>query len=211
MSASARDRKTGIAPMLSVRRGSKAIEFYKAAFGAGELFRIDSENGEVVARLSVGAAEFWVADESPEHKFQPRVPRRRHCAYGHDRGRSGCRFRSRRRRGRHRGLAPQQPIRLAPGTNRRPVRTPLGNRQAVVRRLLSQIGNNRLRAQRLARPTQREPRLGPLLRRRLEISFGQLRLGFHGLAPAVARLFLLAQRFPHVPEVEQRFCELRLL
>jgi len=42
--------------MLSVRRGAKAIEFYKAAFGAGELFRIDSETGEVVARLSVGAA-----------------------------------------------------------------------------------------------------------------------------------------------------------
>ena len=66
------DPKTSIAPMLSVRRGAKAIEFYKAAFGAGELFRIDSETGEVVARLSVGAAEFWVADESPENKnFSP--------------------------------------------------------------------------------------------------------------------------------------------
>ncbi len=64
--------KTSIAPMLSVRRGAKAIEFYKAAFGAGELFRIDAENGEVVARLSVAEAEFWVADESPEHKnFSP--------------------------------------------------------------------------------------------------------------------------------------------
>jgi len=58
--------------MLSVRRGAKAIEFYKAAFGAGELFRVDDENGEVVARLTVGAAEFWVADESPEHlNFSP--------------------------------------------------------------------------------------------------------------------------------------------
>ena len=58
--------------MLSVRRGAKAIEFYKAAFGAGELYRIDSEDGAVVARLSVGPAEFWVADESPEHKnFSP--------------------------------------------------------------------------------------------------------------------------------------------
>jgi PhnB protein len=64
--------KTSIAPMLSVRRGAKAIEFYKAAFGAGELFRIDAENGDVVARLSVGGAEFWVADESPENKnFSP--------------------------------------------------------------------------------------------------------------------------------------------
>ena len=71
-SESARDRKTTIAPMLSVRSGAKAIEFYKAAFGAGELFRIDSKGGEVVARLSVGEAEFWVADESPEHfNFSP--------------------------------------------------------------------------------------------------------------------------------------------
>ncbi len=63
---------TGIAPMLSVRKGAKAIEFYKAAFGAGELFRIDSPDGAVVARLAVGSAEFWVADESPEHKnFSP--------------------------------------------------------------------------------------------------------------------------------------------
>ncbi len=61
-----------IAPMLSVRRGARAIEFYKAAFGAGELFRLDGENGSVVARLSVEGAEFWVADESPEHlNFSP--------------------------------------------------------------------------------------------------------------------------------------------
>ncbi len=71
-SKSATDPQITIAPMLSVRRGAKAIEFYKAAFGAGELFRLDSESGEVVARLFVGAAEFWVADESPEHQnFSP--------------------------------------------------------------------------------------------------------------------------------------------
>jgi PhnB protein len=58
--------------MLSVRNGSKAIDFYKAAFGATELFRLDSETGEVVARLAVETAEFWVADESPEHfNFSP--------------------------------------------------------------------------------------------------------------------------------------------
>jgi PhnB protein len=58
--------------MLSVRRGAKAIEFYKSAFGASELFRLDSEDGAIVARLSAQGAEFWVADESPEHKnFSP--------------------------------------------------------------------------------------------------------------------------------------------
>jgi PhnB protein len=50
----------------------KALEFYKEAFGTNELFRINSEDGAVVARLSVGGAEFWVADESPEHfNFSP--------------------------------------------------------------------------------------------------------------------------------------------
>jgi len=58
--------------MLSVRNGAKALEFYKAAFSAGELFRIDADDGAVVGRLSVQGAEFWVADESPEHlNFSP--------------------------------------------------------------------------------------------------------------------------------------------
>jgi len=64
--------QTSIAPMLSVRRGAEAIEFYKSAFGAEVLYRVDAPNGEVVARLSVDGAEFWVADESPEHQnFSP--------------------------------------------------------------------------------------------------------------------------------------------
>ncbi len=44
------------------------MEFYKAAFGAVEVFRMDAPDGAVVARLSVdGVAEFWLGDESPEH------------------------------------------------------------------------------------------------------------------------------------------------
>ncbi len=63
---------TTIAAVLSTRNGAKAIKFYQAAFGATELFRIDDQSGAVVARLSVAAAEFWVADESPEHSnFSP--------------------------------------------------------------------------------------------------------------------------------------------
>jgi len=69
---SAKEHRTSIAPMLSVRNGAKAIEFYKKAFDAGVVFRHDDENGSVVARLSVEGAEFWVADESPEHlNFSP--------------------------------------------------------------------------------------------------------------------------------------------
>lgn len=68
----AEDRKTSIAPMLSVRNGAKAVEFYKVAFGAQELFRVDDESGAVVAQLSAGGADFWLADESPEHfNFSP--------------------------------------------------------------------------------------------------------------------------------------------
>jgi len=64
--------KTTIAPMLSVRRGAQAIDFYQSAFGASVLFRIDGEGGSVVAQLSAGGAEFWVADESSEHlNFSP--------------------------------------------------------------------------------------------------------------------------------------------
>jgi PhnB protein len=64
--------ETSIAPMLSVRNGLKALDFYKAAFGAEEVFRVENENREVVARLSVGGAEFWIADESPQHQnFSP--------------------------------------------------------------------------------------------------------------------------------------------
>jgi PhnB protein len=71
-SQAGKDQKTAIAPMLSVRNGKRAIEFYKAAFGAAELFRLDDASGAVVARLSVEGAEFWVADESPEHlNFSP--------------------------------------------------------------------------------------------------------------------------------------------
>ena len=56
-----------VAPMLSVRDGAAAVEFYKAAFGAAEVFRIEDPSGAVVARLSVDGAEFWLSDESPEH------------------------------------------------------------------------------------------------------------------------------------------------
>jgi PhnB protein len=61
------DTKTSIAPLLSVRQGARAVEFYQAAFGARELFRVENAAGEVVARLAVEDAEFWVADESPEN------------------------------------------------------------------------------------------------------------------------------------------------
>jgi hypothetical protein len=48
--------QTGVSPELSVRRGREAVEFYKAAFGAVEIYRVGGtdEHEEVVAQLSVG-------------------------------------------------------------------------------------------------------------------------------------------------------------
>jgi PhnB protein len=59
--------KTTIAPWLGLRSGARAIEFYKAAFGSEQVYRIEDPDGNVVARLSAGGAEFWLSDESPEH------------------------------------------------------------------------------------------------------------------------------------------------
>jgi len=65
---------TAVSPQLSVRRGRDAVEFYKAAFGAVEIYRVGGSelHEEVVSQLAVGATSFWVADESPPHKnFSP--------------------------------------------------------------------------------------------------------------------------------------------
>lgn len=76
MKASRRGRnyETSISPMLSVRNGAAAIEFYKSAFGATVMSRIDAPDGPIVAKLSVEGADFWLADESPEHgNFSPQT------------------------------------------------------------------------------------------------------------------------------------------
>jgi PhnB protein len=58
--------------MLSVRGGARAVAFYKAAFGAEEILRVESPDGSVVAHLAVATSEFWIADESPAHRnFSP--------------------------------------------------------------------------------------------------------------------------------------------
>ncbi len=68
------DQRPTVIAQLSVRRGREAIEFYKRAFGAVELYRVGGtdENAAVVSQLGVADSSFWVADESPEHaNFSP--------------------------------------------------------------------------------------------------------------------------------------------
>ena len=55
---------TSIAPWLTVSQNAKAIEFYKSALGASEVYRYDSPTGGSVVRLSVNGAEFWVSEDT---------------------------------------------------------------------------------------------------------------------------------------------------
>src|SRR5690242_2068735 len=64
--------QSSLAPWLSVRNGARAVEFYKSAFGAIEIYRVEDPTGSVVSRLSIDGAEFWLSDESPAHgNFSP--------------------------------------------------------------------------------------------------------------------------------------------
>ena len=60
--------ETRISTFLNVRRGAEAIEFYTKAFGAVVVQRLDSDDGGVVAHLTVGTGDFWLADESLPHQ-----------------------------------------------------------------------------------------------------------------------------------------------
>jgi PhnB protein len=63
-------QRPALMPLLNVDDGARAVEFYKAAFGAEVLFMITE--GGVVANLAIGGAEFWLADSSPQHhNFSP--------------------------------------------------------------------------------------------------------------------------------------------
>lgn len=64
-----------IAPWLSVRNGAQAVDFYKSAFGAIEVYRLEVPGGGVVAKLSVDGAEFWLSGEPPESgNVSPELP-----------------------------------------------------------------------------------------------------------------------------------------
>ena len=57
---------TSIAPWFTVKTIVEAADFYKSAFGAIEVYRLEEPEGVLqVVRLSVDGAEFWLSDESP--------------------------------------------------------------------------------------------------------------------------------------------------
>src|SRR5688572_15339153 len=62
------DQTGTITPHLTVKNANQAIEFYRKAFGAEELYRLPAEDGKVAhAALKIGNAVIWLADELPAY------------------------------------------------------------------------------------------------------------------------------------------------
>ena len=65
---------TTIAPWLAVRDAQEALDFYRAAFGAVEMDRLDDDEGKpAVARLSIDGATFWIQDDVDASPVAPGV------------------------------------------------------------------------------------------------------------------------------------------
>lgn len=54
-----------LAPWLTVGDGDAAVEFYRTAFGAVEVYRLDTPDGGLISRLKIGEhAEFWLSSDA---------------------------------------------------------------------------------------------------------------------------------------------------
>jgi PhnB protein len=59
-----------VTPYLAVKGAAKAIDFYKQAFGATELFRMQSPDGNIGhAEIKIGDCIIMIADEYPDMKW----------------------------------------------------------------------------------------------------------------------------------------------
>ena len=52
--------------MLTVKGADAAIDFYKRAFGAEEIGRVEVEGRIIIAEVRIAEAKFYLSDESPE-------------------------------------------------------------------------------------------------------------------------------------------------
>lgn len=58
-----------VTPYLYIKGAAQALDFYKKAFGAEELFRMDSPDGKIGhAEIQIGDSRIMLADEHPEMK-----------------------------------------------------------------------------------------------------------------------------------------------
>ena len=56
-----------VTPYLSIRGAAQAIEFYKKAFGAEVVFRLDMDGGKIGhAEIRIGDSHIMLADEFPD-------------------------------------------------------------------------------------------------------------------------------------------------
>ncbi len=62
---------TGVIPYLAVHGASEALEFYKRAFGAEELFRMPAEDGKRLmhCNLMINNSHLMMSDDFPEHGY----------------------------------------------------------------------------------------------------------------------------------------------
>jgi len=61
-----------VTPYLIVTDGARAIDFYKRAFGALELLRLDGPDGKVAhAELKIGDSIIMLSEEMPGHTRSP--------------------------------------------------------------------------------------------------------------------------------------------
>jgi PhnB protein len=65
--------ETSIAPWLAVNDAQKAVDFYREAFGAVEVYSLDDHGRVVLAQLSVGGAAFWVQEDADASPVAPGV------------------------------------------------------------------------------------------------------------------------------------------
>lgn len=60
-----------ITPYLIISGAAAAIDFYKKAFGASELFRMDAEGGKIGhAEIKIGDSIIMLADEHPDMGYR---------------------------------------------------------------------------------------------------------------------------------------------
>ena len=58
---------TTVTPYLAIQGASEAITFYKNAFGAEEIYRIEDEDGRIGhAEIHIDGAAIFISDEYPE-------------------------------------------------------------------------------------------------------------------------------------------------
>jgi PhnB protein len=63
------DGYTAVTPYLTIKGAADAIAFYKKAFGAEEVFRMELPDGRVMhAEITIGGAHLMLHDEMPEWK-----------------------------------------------------------------------------------------------------------------------------------------------